>query len=45
MKLYFTRHGESKANLLHEISNRGFKHGLTERGFHQAEQLSLFLQL
>ena len=39
MKLYFVRHGESEANLLHEFSNRGFKHGLTERGFQQAEQL------
>ena len=40
MKIYFVRHGESVANLLHEFSNRGFKHGLTERGFQQAEQLS-----
>ena len=43
MKLYFVRHGESEANLLHEFSNRGFKHGLTERGFQQAEQLGLNL--
>jgi len=43
MKLYFVRHGESVANLLHEISNRGFKHGLTKRGFQQAEQLALEL--
>lgn len=39
MRLYFVRHGESEANLLREFSNRGFKHGLTERGFQQAEQL------
>lgn len=40
MKLYFVRHGESEANLLREFSNRGFKHGLTERGFQQAETLA-----
>ncbi len=40
MKLYFLRHGESEANLLHEFSNRGFKHGLTERGFQQADELA-----
>jgi probable phosphoglycerate mutase len=39
-KIYFVRHGESEANLLHEISNRGFKHGLTERGFQQVNQLA-----
>ena len=44
MKLYFVRHGESEANVLHEFSNRGFKHGLTERGFQQAEQLGLNLR-
>ena len=40
MKLYFVRHGESEANLLREFSNRGFKHGLTERGLQQAGQLA-----
>ena len=40
MKLYFVRHGESEANLLREFSNRGFKHGLTERGIQQAAQLA-----
>lgn len=40
MKLYFVRHGESKANLLQEFSNRGFKHGLTVRGCQQAAQLA-----
>ena len=44
MKLYFVRHGESEANILHEFSNRGFKHGLTERGFQQVEQLGLKLR-
>lgn len=44
MKFYFVRHGESEANLLREFSNRGFKHGLTEHGFQQAEQLGLKLR-
>ncbi len=35
----FARHGESEANRLHEFSNRGLKHGLTELGFRQAAQL------
>lgn len=39
MKLFFTRHGESEANILHEFSNRGFKHPLTEKGKHQARDL------
>jgi broad specificity phosphatase PhoE len=40
MRLYFVRHGESEANLLNEISNRGLKHGLTERGRAQASALA-----
>jgi len=32
MKLYFARHGESEANTLGVISNRGLKHGLTDTG-------------
>jgi len=32
MRLNFVRHGESQANLLEIFSNRGLKHGLTERG-------------
>jgi broad specificity phosphatase PhoE len=40
MKLYFMRHGESEANVLHEVSNRGHKHGLTLLGRSQAEQLA-----
>ncbi len=44
MKIYFVRHGESEANLLHEFSNRGFKHGLTARGIQQADELARNLQ-
>lgn len=40
MRIYFVRHGESQANLLREISNRGLKHGLTEKGRQQAEALA-----
>ena len=36
MKIFFARHGESQANLLHEISNRGLKHPLTMKGREQA---------
>lgn len=39
MKLYFVRHGESEANVLNIISNRGEKHGLTESG--QAQSIRL----
>lgn len=44
MQLYFIRHGESEANLLNEISNRGLKHPLTERGRQQMEILAEKLQ-
>ena len=44
MRIYFTRHGESQANLLHEISNRGLRHGLTLRGREQAAALADRLQ-
>ena len=40
MKIYFARHGESQANLLHEISNRGLRHGLTPQGRQQAAALA-----
>lgn len=40
MHLYFTRHGESEANILREISNRGYRHGLTEKGRRQAVELA-----
>lgn len=36
MYLYFVRHGESEANILRVISNRGFQHGLTDKGRQQA---------
>lgn len=44
MQLYFIRHGQSEANLLHEISNRGWKHPLTELGFQQARSLAQSMQ-
>ena len=40
MNIYFTRHGESQANLLHEVSNRGLHHGLTRKGREQAVALA-----
>lgn len=40
MKLYFARHGESEANVLKVISNRGSRHGLTEKGRRQAAELA-----
>jgi probable phosphoglycerate mutase len=45
VKLYFARHGESEANLRHEFSNRGLKHGLTERGRQQMHALADKLSL
>lgn len=44
MRIYFARHGESQANLLHEISNRGLRHGLTPKGRRQAQALAERLQ-
>jgi len=44
MKILFARHGESQANLLHEISNRGLKHPLTQKGREQASLLAQKLQ-
>lgn len=44
MKLYFARHGESEANLLQVFSNRGLKHGLTDKGRAQARILAQTLQ-
>lgn len=40
MRIYFTRHGESHANILHCISNRGLVHPLTPRGREQAAALA-----
>ena len=44
MRIYFTRHGESQANVLHQISNRGLVHPLTQRGREQAVVLAELLQ-
>jgi broad specificity phosphatase PhoE len=44
MKIYFARHGESQANLLHVISNRSLPHGLTHQGRKQAEGLVAYLK-
>ncbi len=44
MKLYFARHGESEANVRRAISNRGYKHGLTEKGIRQAMGLAASLR-
>ena len=40
MRISFTRHGESEANVLHEVSNRGLRHGLTRKGREQAVALA-----
>jgi len=40
MELYFARHGESEANVLRVISNRGWVHPLTEKGRQQARDLA-----
>jgi 2,3-bisphosphoglycerate-dependent phosphoglycerate mutase len=39
MQLLFVRHGESEANILREISTRGWKHPLTPLGREQADRL------
>ena len=44
MKLYFARHGESEANTLGVISNRGLMYGLTEKGRQQAAALAARLK-
>lgn len=44
MKLYFVRHGESEANILRVISNRGWIHPLTEKGRQQARDLAVKLK-
>jgi broad specificity phosphatase PhoE len=40
LKLYFVRHGESKANVLKVFSNQGFKHPLTDKGVEQSLKLA-----
>jgi 2,3-bisphosphoglycerate-dependent phosphoglycerate mutase len=44
MRIYFTRHGESQANILHQIANRGLVHPLTRKGREQAAALADKLQ-
>ena len=44
MKIIFARHGESYANLRHEIANRGLRYGLTIRGRKQAQELASRLE-
>jgi probable phosphoglycerate mutase len=39
MRLYLIRHAHSEANRLHQISNRGYQHGLTPLGGQQAAAL------
>ena len=38
MRIYFARHGESQANRLHEIANRGLRHGLTDLSMVRPDQ-------
>lgn len=40
MKIYFSRHGQSQANLLRELSCQGLKHPLTAQGREQAQELA-----
>ena len=40
MRIFFARHGESTANLLHVFSNRALDHPLTEKGRSQAADLA-----
>jgi broad specificity phosphatase PhoE len=40
MRFYFVRHGESEANVLHEVSSRGWKHPLTAKGRQQVADLA-----
>jgi broad specificity phosphatase PhoE len=40
MRITFTRHGESQANILRQISNRGLVHPLTHTGREQAATLA-----
>ena len=40
MKLFFVRHGQSEANVVRVFSNRGIKHGLTEKGRQQAVEVA-----
>jgi probable phosphoglycerate mutase len=44
VRIYFTRHRESHANILRQISNRGLAYPLTRRGREQAVALADKLQ-
>ena len=44
MRIHFVRHGESHANLRHEIANRGLQHPLTRQGRAQAQALAAALR-
>lgn len=44
MRLYFARHGQSYANTLNIISNRGLQHGLTRAGRRQVHELARRLE-
>jgi broad specificity phosphatase PhoE len=44
MRIFFIRHGESQANICHEISNRGLRYGLTMQGREQSLDLALLLE-
>jgi broad specificity phosphatase PhoE len=44
MQIFFVRHGQSEANVIHEISNRGWVHPLTQLGRQQAADLAQRLQ-
>ncbi|HET9782830.1 MAG TPA: histidine phosphatase family protein [Candidatus Dormibacteraeota bacterium] len=44
LRLFFVRHGESEANLLHVFSNRELPHGLTEHGRRQVALLAEHLE-
>jgi probable phosphoglycerate mutase len=44
MRVYFVRHGESEANLLRVFSNRGLRHGLTDKGRQQALAVARHLE-
>jgi broad specificity phosphatase PhoE len=40
MNLFFVRHGQSEANVIRIFSNRGIKHGLTDKGKQQAAKVA-----
>jgi broad specificity phosphatase PhoE len=44
VRFLFVRHGESQANVLRVLSNRGWKHGLTDRGRDQIRELAEYLR-